>query len=255
METKRIIDAENEYIWVVQEKTVAIRRLLLQSSRMLNEILRTELDSKRISKTALAQAVGISRAGLYKILAGVVLPKAATLEALLRELGVGVEEAAHIWRTFESERYATIRTARKEVRSARKMFVAMLLENVPCLTLPDRTGEAWEPDLWARTSLFDCPVFAEVKILDHFGLLGRAIFAKRKSIHGSFPDWKAWICVPDLTEADHRFNEDVLSLDLQVTILNIKDLREGIKVLETIANGDLVEDNAQDHIEDHINAD
>jgi transcriptional regulator with XRE-family HTH domain len=222
---------------------------------MLNEILRTELDSKRISKTALAQAVDISRAGLYKILAGVVLPKAATLEALLRELGVGVEKAAHIWRTFESERYATIGTARKEVRSARKIFVATLLETVHGLTLADRTGEAWEPDLWAETSQWVFPVYAEVKILDHFGLLGRAIFAKCKSVQGAFPDWKAWICVPALTDADHRFNKDVLSLDLQVIILTPEDLLQGIGVLETIAEEALLEDNAQDHIEDHINAD
>lgn len=222
---------------------------------MLNEILRSEVDLNRISKTALAQAVGISRTGLFKILKGTVLPKAATLEALLRELGVGVEEAARIWRAFEAERYATIGTARKEVRSAKKMFVATLLETVHGLTLAERTGDAWEPDLWVRTSLGEFPVFAEVKILDHFGLFGRAVFAKRKTVHGSSPEWKAWICVPALTDADRRFNEDVSSIDLHLTIITPEDLLQGIRELEAIAEEALLEENAQDHIVLHLDAD
>ena len=222
---------------------------------MLNEILRSEVDLNRISKTALAQAVGISRTGLFKILKGTVLPKAATLEALLRELGVGGEEAARIWRAFEGERYATIGTARKEVRSARKMFVATLLETVHGLILAERSRDAWEPDLWARTSLGEFPVFAEMKILDHYGIFGRAVFAKRKSIHGSSLVWKAWICVPVLTDADRRFNEDVSSIDLHLTIVTPDGLLQGIRELEAIAEEAQLEENAQDHIELHVDAD
>jgi hypothetical protein len=65
--------------------------------------------------------------------------------------------------------------------------------------------------------------------------------------------WGQVLCNP--VNADHLFNKDVLSLDLQVIILTPKDLLQGIRELEAIAEEALLEENAQDHIEDHINAD
>ena len=221
----------------------------------LSELLHGAVARSALSKTAIAKDTGISRTALFHLLKGTSLPKRSTLEGMIACLNLDEEKATAIRHAFEAERYATINTARKEVRTAKDMFLATLLETVHGLTLADRTGDGWAPDLWALTSLGEFPVFAEMKILDHHGIFGRAVFNERKSVHGSLPDWKTWICVPDLTDSDRRFNEEVSSIDFKLTIVTPDGLRQGIRELEAIAEEALLEENAQDHIELHLDAD
>lgn len=221
----------------------------------LSELLHGVVARSALSKTAIAKDTGISRTALFHLLKGTSLPKRSTLEGMIACLNLDEEKATSIRHAFEAERYATINTARKEVWAAKDMFLSTLLETVHGLTLADRTRDAWEPDLWARTSLGEYPVFAEMKILDHHGIFGRAVFAKRKSIQGSLPGWKAWICVPVLNDADRRFNEEVLSIDFNLTIVTPDGLLQGIRELEAIAEEAQLEENAQDHIELHVDAD
>jgi transcriptional regulator with XRE-family HTH domain len=176
------------------------------------QLLRAAVDRKGISKIDLAAKVGISRTALFKLLKGTSLPKLATLQSLVDALGVEESTAAKIRQAYESDRYASINTKRKAVKAAKEMFVANLLESNDWLVPADADAPAWHPDLWAKKGLDEYPVYAEMKILDHYSFLGRAKMAKELKPCGRLKS-QAWVCVPMITVLDQQFNEECEPLD------------------------------------------
>ena len=160
----------------------------------LSSIIRSEVESSGISRTKLASAIGISRTSLFHILRGTALPKRATLDRILEQLRLGAEISAEVNHAYESDRLNTIKSNRKEVRAACDLFRASLLgllqPSYTCRVAPDGV-----PDFRVTIGDDEFPVFAEMKIIDHFRVLGRTQVVRARAGGLGDVEWKAWACV------------------------------------------------------------
>ncbi|MDE0819801.1 MAG: helix-turn-helix transcriptional regulator [Opitutales bacterium] len=181
----------------------------------LSSIIRSEVESSGISRIKLASAVGISRTSLFHILRGTALPKRATLDRILEQLQLGAEISAEINHAYESDRLNTIKSARKEVRAARDLFRASLLG----LLQPSHSCRVVQdgfPDFRVTVGDDEFPVFAEMKIMDHYRVLGRTQVVRFHDGDLGSARWKAWVCVSVFEPIYDKYQQDFDSFNVKI---------------------------------------
>ena len=182
----------------------------------LNALLRDRVDHSGKSKTSFAKSVGLSRTSLFHILRGTSLPKRATLNRFLQQLDLDEQSATEINHCYETERLNTIRSSRKEVRSAQDLFKASLLASLRPASAC-RLGEKGLPDFWVTVKHGeDVPVLAEMNIIDPFSVLGRAQLVRSLSGQLDSRVWKGWVCVSAFEPIYKKYQEDFAPFNLHI---------------------------------------
>ena len=160
----------------------------------LYQLLQDAVDGSGMSKGDFAKAVGLSRTSLFHLLRGTSLPKRATLDRFLDVVACGDAAAEAMVHVFETERLRTIGTRRKAVRSAQELFRASVYSGLrevgEC-----RLGVGRMPDFWMVTAQGEVPIFAEMRVLDPYNLLGRAQCVRAAAGRLEDAGWEAWACV------------------------------------------------------------
>ena len=181
----------------------------------LSSIIRYEVERSGISRTKLASAVGISRTSLFHILRGTALPKRATLDRMMEQLRLGAEVSAEINHAYESDRLNTIKSNRKEVRAARDLFRAslhgLLKPSFSC-----RVDPGGVPDFRVTIGDDEFPVFAEMKIVDHYRVLGRTQVVRSDDDGLGTARWKAWVCVSVFEPIYDKYQQDFEPFNVKI---------------------------------------
>jgi transcriptional regulator with XRE-family HTH domain len=185
----------------------------------LHETLTEAVETSGMSKTAFAEAVGLSRTSLFHILRGTSLPKRGTLEKFIRILGIQELQAGEWVHLLETARLNTIETTRKEIRSARQLFRSSVF------TALQKEGEceldpSGLPDFWFSKNSRKVPVIAEGKIVDPYNLLGRVQMLRAEKGELKNSRWITWVCVSTMEPVYQKYIQDFKPFQIHVGTLD-----------------------------------